>query len=290
MARVSLVKGGSRRENVRRSLELIAGDIVNAVGGRQVVIKPNFVSASMQLASSHADQMRGILDFFSGFYRGKIIIAEASSGDTLEAYRNFGYLGLPEEYDVELSDLNRGEFETVLVEDSAGRPLRVRAAGMLLDGAGFYRVSAAKLKTHDAVVVTLSVKNMAMGCVARPDKASVHQGIRRTNLNIACLALRAWPDLAVIDGFTGMEGNGPAHGDPVNAGVALSSADALAADRVACEVMGVDFSRVGYLSHCAEAGLGVSGMKGIEVTGAPLEECVTPFKLHSGVERQYGWK
>lgn len=290
MAGVSLVKGGGRRENVRRSLELIAGDITEAIGARQVVIKPNFVSASKQLASSHVDQMRGILDFFSGFYRGKIIIAEASSGDTLEAYRNFGYLALPEEYDVELSDLNWGAFETVLLEDSEGRPLRVRAARELLDGAGFYRVSAAKLKTHDVVVVTLSVINMAMGCVARPDKALVHQGIRRTNLNIACLALRAWPDLAVIDGFTGMEGNGPTHGDPVNAGIALSGTDALAADRVACETMGVDFFKVGYLSHCAEAGLGASDMKGIEVIGAPLGECVTPFKLHSNVKRQYEWK
>jgi uncharacterized protein (DUF362 family) len=41
-----------------------------------------------------------------------------------------------------------------------------------------------------------------------------------------------------------MEGNEPIHGNSVYVGVAISSADPLAADRVACQVMGLDFNKI----------------------------------------------
>ncbi len=108
MAKVAIIKGEERRENVRRSLELIGNDIKSGIGSRRIVIKPNFVSSSIQLASSHIDQVRGILDFLKDIYRGRVIIAEAACGDTEKAYINFGYHTLIDEYDVELMDLNRG--------------------------------------------------------------------------------------------------------------------------------------------------------------------------------------
>ncbi len=112
MSRVSLIKGDDRRAIARRSLELIADDVTRGLGARQPLIKPNFVSSTNQLASSHVDQMRGILDFLSSIYRGTIIIAEAACYDTREAFRNFGYLQLLKEYNVELVDLNNGPYET----------------------------------------------------------------------------------------------------------------------------------------------------------------------------------
>jgi uncharacterized protein (DUF362 family) len=287
MAKVSIVKGSDRRVNIRRSLDLIANEIIEAIGNRQVIIKPNFVSISIELAATHSDHIRGILDFLGEFYRRKVIVAEAAAGNTLDGYKNINYLRLLDEYDLELMDLNRGPFETAAIEDSAGRSINVKVSRMLLSPDS-YRISAAKLKTHDTVVVTLSIKNMAMGSVLMPDKVKIHQGIKQTNLNIAKLAGLVWPDLAVIDGLEGMEGNGPSFGDPINVGIAISSTDPMAADRVACEVMGVDFSRVGYLNFCKE--LGEHDMERIEILGSPLGECIKPFKLHSTVEEQYRWK
>ena len=62
--------------------------------------------------------------------------------------------------------------------------------------------------------------------------------------------------LAVIDGFEGMEGNGPVGGTPIDHRVCVASPDWLAADRVAVELMGIDYAKVGYLNFCANAGLG----------------------------------
>ncbi|MBM4128524.1 MAG: DUF362 domain-containing protein [Nitrospira sp.] len=289
MPKVSLIKGENRREIIKRSLEIIAGDIKNGLKSRQVIIKPNFVSTSIQLASSHVDQMRGILDFLKEVYKSRVIIAEAACGDTMKAYDNFGYLSLLKEYDVELLDLNRGPFMKIPIRDQINRTIDVRISSLLLDKNN-YLISAAKLKVHDAVVVTLSIKNMAMGSIFVHDKTLVHQGFKKTNVNIVEIAKHVWPDLSVIDGFVGMEGDGPTYGTQVFVGIAISSTDPLAADRVACEVMSVDFNKVGYLYYCSEKGLGEADLNSIDILGRTIRECIRPFRLHSTVNEQYRWR
>lgn len=289
MSQVSVIKGSERRETTRKSLDLISEDIKRRLATRQPVIKPNFVSSTIQLASSHVDQMRGILDFLSTIYRNTIIIAEAACGDTQEAYENFGYMCLRDEYNVELVDLNQCPYETCFIPGPYNKKVPVRLSCLLMDRES-YSISAAKMKTHDCVVVTLSIKNMAMGCIMKDDKIAVHQGIRQMNFTIAELAGRVWPDLAVIDGFECMEGEGPSHGDPVRLGIGIASTDALAADRVACEIMGVNFNDVGYLHYCAEQCRGEADLSRIAVLGERLRDCVRPFRLHPHVREQLAWK
>jgi uncharacterized protein (DUF362 family) len=292
MVTVSLAKGEKRRDTVRRSLDLISHDIKNGLKQGKLIIKPNFVSTSVQLAAGHADQIRGILDYFRVFYDEKIIIAEAASpftGGTSEGFENFGYYQLAEEYNVELLDLNEGPFDKIPILDRRGQSIHVRVSRLLLDRNN-YLISAAKLKTHDTVVVTLSIKNMVMGSIYASDKVMIHQGYKYTNLNLAQMAGLVWPDLAVIDGLVGMEGNGPEQGTPIDVGIALSSIDPLAADRVGCELMGVDSDKVGYLFYCSEKGFGEFKLEKIDVIGQNLNDCIRPFRLHSTVEEQYKWR
>jgi uncharacterized protein (DUF362 family) len=90
----------------------------------------------------------------------------------------------------------------------------------------------------------------------------------------------------VIDGFEGMEGNGPNSGTPVDHRVCVASTDWLAADRVAVELMGVDFSKIGYLNYCAQAGLGMADLGKIEIVGENLKDHIKPYKLHDNIEKQ----
>jgi uncharacterized protein (DUF362 family) len=292
MVTVTLVKGEKRRDTVRRSLDLISNYIKKGLKPGKVIIKPNFVSTTVQLAASHADQIRGILDYFREIYNEKIIIAEAASpftAGTGEGFEKFGYHQLAEEYNVELVDLNEGPFEKVPIMDEGGETIYVRVSSLLLDRNN-YIVSAAKLKTHDTVVVTLSIKNLAMGSIYANDKVMMHQGYKYTNINLADIAGRVWPDLAVIDGLTGMEGNGPDLGTAIDVGIAISSTDPLAADRVGCEVMGADSDKVGYLYYCSKKEFGEFKLEKIDIRGHNLNECIRPFRLHSTVEEQYMWK
>ena len=96
-----------------------------------------------------------------------------------------------------------------------------------------------------------------------PTSPIVHgNGFHGLQYNLYALAPKLRPDLAVIDGYQAMEGNGPVAGTPVEHRVAVASLDWLAADRVAVALMGIDLAKMGYLNYCAAAGMG-------EVTPGP---------------------
>ena len=117
---VSLVKGEDRRKNVAAALAAIDEQIQPALKTkRSVLIKTNFVSTTNQLASSHAGAVHGILDYLESRFRGPVVIAEASAGDTMEAFESFGYPRLASERHVQLLDLNReGRFRVVPLLDA----------------------------------------------------------------------------------------------------------------------------------------------------------------------------
>jgi len=156
------------------------------------------------------------------------------------------------------------------------------------------------LKTHNAVVATLSVKNMGLGAPlhsapgvtpAWNDKRIAHNGLRQTNYNLflAAQAMRPYWGVAVIDGFEGMEGAGPTDGTPVPSRIAIASTDFISADRVGLEAMGIDASWVGYLRFCGESHIGRYDVAGIELRGEPIASVQRKYKLHPNIQHQLEW-
>lgn len=114
-------------------------------------------------------------------------------------------------------------------------------------------------------------------------------GFYGINYNIAMLAQRLHPALAVIDGYEGMEGNGPTLGTAIDHKVCVVSQDWLSADRVGVELMGIDFSKIGYLNHCTQMGLGNSDLNKIEIVGENLKDHIKPYKLPSNFDKLISW-
>src|SRR5579872_4861147 len=258
---VSLVRGESRRKNVAAALAAIDDRISPALKTKKsVVIKVNNVSTVNQLAATHADSIHGILDYLAPRFKGPVFIAESSAGDTLEGYDNFGYPRAASDHrsqNVKLIDLNReASYKTVAMMDFDLHAKPARFAARLFDPDAFI-ICAAMLKTHNVVVASLSVKNMALGAPLHSaprekpwnDKRVVHNGLRQTHYNIflGAQALKPFWGAAVIDGYEGMEGNGPASGTPVPSRIAIASTDFVAADRVGVEAMGINADWMGYL-------------------------------------------
>jgi len=327
-SRVALIKGLNRYRNIVQALECIEEEIKLPPDG--LLIKPNFVSTRNQLAATHVEGVRALLDFLKPRYRGSITIGEgAGLTDTFEGFRNFDYMRLTEEYGVRLIDLNRDRWVKVKVYDRNLAPLELRLAKTAWESP--YRISISPPKTHDTVIITLSLKNMIMGSLIcdqragnttlfhtlsgltpswmkrvplldgvkrevsttllRSDKSAMHQGYPAINLNLYALAKHIPPHLSIIDGFLGMEGLGPGHGEAVELGVAIASTDFLAADTVAAKVMGYDVDEIGYLYYCKLKGLGVGDLERIEIVGnAPLEDCIHPFRPHPAYRQQLQWQ
>ena len=301
---VAVIPGKERHKMVYDSLAAIERDILPALKRKKyVVIKPNNVSTVNQLAATHADTLRGIIDFVVERTKLPIVIAESSAGDTPVGYENFGYVKLPKEYparQVSLVDLNtEGKYDVMplLTPDLHVQP--VRLAARLLDPDAFV-ICSAILKTHNTVVATLSVKNMVLGAPIRSapgvtprwnDKRKYHGGVRQTHYNMFLTAQKMKPfwGATVIDGFEGMEGNGPGSGTPVESRIAIASADFIAADRVGVEAMGINPNWLGYLNYCAQVGLGQYDLAKIDVLGARLADVKKTYRLHRDIERELQW-
>jgi uncharacterized protein (DUF362 family) len=140
-------------------------------------------------------------------------------------------------------------------------------------------VSMPKMKTHHWAGVTLSLKN-TFGCVPSrvygwPKNALHAVGLEAAIVDVAA-AVR--PDLVIVDGIVGMEGDGPISGTPVPAGVLVVGDDPVATDVVACGLMNVDPEKVIYLAEAARF-LGQGDPEAIRQEGEDPAGEVTPFEL-----------
>jgi len=296
-ARVSLVKGEDRYKNVTRALQALENEILSAIGNKKILLKPNVVLADNPLAVTHVDAVRAILDFLAPHIKETIIIGEGGHHKTFDGFRNAGYLELEKSYNAKLVDLNGDSFEYRYVFGVEHNPLPVRISSTCLDP-DIYIISAAQMKTHNYVLVTLSLKNLLLGCPIKDEKSN-DKGLFHTaspavndlcHFNMFHIAQDVFPDLAVIDGFEAMEGDGPAWGTVLPAHVALASLDAVAADTVATRIMGFDPKRVLYLASMNQAGMGQGDLDKISVSGTPLDQCLYQFKPNKTMAEVYGLK
>lgn len=302
---VALTSGPDRRKNVYEAILTIDDQILPRLKTKKhVLIKPNNVAVTIPLACTHADALRGVLDYVIPRFKGPITIAESAAGDTWTGFRNFKYPEMIKEYaprKIELIDLNEeAKYVNQALLDQDAHVVPVRLAARMFDPDAFI-IGAALLKSHNYVVATLGVKNMVLGAPLHSVstsserynfKVSYHAGFHLVHYNIlvTAQAMRPYWGLSVIDGYEGMEGNGPAMGTPVESRLAIASTDFIAADRVGVECMGLDPQAMGYLRYCDQVGLGNYNIAKIDVHGPAIDSVRKEYRLSSDVDRQLTWK
>ena len=279
MVQVSVIHGEDRRENVRRALEALPAEAFAKLStAKNILIKPNLVHHLNQLASTHADAVRAVLDVIRSKSQAPVVIADASYHGTKPAFRNFGYENLPKEYpSVRLFDLNDDETVPGTYVKRDGSLGEMGIAKTVADAD--FTVDLTQMKTHRDVGVSMTVKNWTIGVwVAKPRFGLsgkywprfpyLHeQGWEAHNETIAELLRQTKPDVAVVDAFLGMEGDGPTRGTPVEMKLSLAGTDPVAVDSVGCRLMGIDPGEIRYLDLAAKRGYGVIDTEQIEVVG-----------------------
>lgn len=304
MSKVSFIKSDDRKYNILRSLSLIKGEIMGGLkNAKRVVVKPNCIVEDFQLAATHVDALDAVLEFISPYTKSQIVVAEGTGvGDTMTAFKNYNYFSLQEKYGFAVVDLNTDESVGINVLDRKSHSIEVNVAKTILESD--YLISVSPPKTHDSVVYTGAIKNIAVGSLNRPvdtfsggivsrlsfqknSKANIHQGYKFININIKTLAMNKMPDLAVIDGFSAMQGNGPGtDGEMVPTHWAITSSDPVSADIIACNLMGIDVSNVGYLSLLG------SELKTTDpfVIGDDWKSNILKFKMHTEFDKMRKWQ
>lgn len=343
--RVAVATGATREEAIRKALDLVKDDILQKVKGC-ILIKPNFLSSVKKLASTQADAIRPVLEFLrdNGILTESVVIGEGASRSTRQAWENFGYRDLAREFRVKLVDLNRDRFNHSLELVTETRGTHTIEYSDIAANADTL-ISVAVAKTHDAAVVTLSVKNM-MGCLRRVKRPrmhgiqigtfaewfaerlwnviedhswvikwvsalvfkivniqriwekQIHHGtspgllsqVRAISENIVNLAKILMPDIAVIDAFEVMEGEGPGQGTAVKMRIAVAGTDPIACDAIMAYMMGFDPLSIGFLNLAHKKELGTADLSRIQCIGENPEHHIHRVKPHSNYPVQMMWQ
>ncbi|MFZ5647270.1 MAG: DUF362 domain-containing protein [Bacillota bacterium] len=137
-----------------------------------------------------------------------------------------------------------------------------------------------KMKTHGMTTFTGAVK-LFYGAVPGLKKAQYHfnlQKIQEFSQMLVDLAVMLEPDLTIMDGVWGMEGDGPLSGSPRYSGVLLAGRNPFAVDAAACRMIGLNPGRIPYLALGQERGL-VGDFESIEIKGDGFQILSPPYKL-----------
>src|SRR5437764_5348751 len=104
-------------------------------------------------------------------------------------------------------------------------------------------------KTHVVSTMTLSMKN-PMGILPRPDRRSMHTlGIDQC---IVDMNRGIKPDLTIIDGSVGQDGDGPLYGENADLQVLVAGRDRLAVDLACCQLVGIQPRAIPHLRLALE--------------------------------------
>ena len=251
--KISVQRGPSPRENTRKSIESIGGMDKYVKRGDKVLIKANICGGNPHIPGSFTslevvDELITMIQKIGA--KPSVIdsdmiwtkfdpIAKAEGWKKYAQDRNIPLINLAK------TDMVRFNFG----EDSAIGIVPVSKEIIEAD----VIISAATMKTHLLTNVTLAMKNM-YGCFPEENKAKFHRfGIE----NVVFEVNKAFtPNLTIIDGSIGGEAFGPLSSKPVNFETIIASNDVVAADSVACQLIGYDPLKVKHVKMAHDAGLG----------------------------------
>jgi uncharacterized protein (DUF362 family) len=119
-------------------------------------------------------------------------------------------------------------------------------------------INLPKVKSHMQLTLTMGVKNL-FGCVPGKMKAWWHMEAGKDSDRFGAMLVETAraidPDLTILDGIIGHEGNGPSGGEPRDLGVLAASRHVFALDRALVEILKVDPTIVPTLRASQRLGL-----------------------------------
>jgi uncharacterized protein (DUF362 family) len=268
---------GPLKETILRGLNLVRLDVKD----KTVVLKPNLVEFDPQgVINTHPAVVAAAVESFRSLGARQVIVAEGPGHRRDNEYllTASGLYSILKESRSPYVDLNYDDV----------RPTKLRSSftnlGQLYLPETLFKadllVSMPKLKTHHWAGVTLSLKNMfgvIPGSIYGWPKNVLHwAGIHGSIVDInAALQI---PQLAIVDGIIGMEGNGPLQGEARHTGVLVFGTDLVAVDATAARLMKVEPRKIKYLSEAGEF-LGNIAYEKIEQIGEKLEAFEQDFRV-----------
>lgn len=227
------------------------GQINKLTSAKTIVIKPNFAAGTYIQTNSHVItdinflmNMIKVIRLLNS--KANIKIAESDSTQYGYAFLKFGNLGIDKwdipgvtTLDVSRDTLKQVHLPNARYFNNIERQLWLSETLLEAD----YIISTANFKSHSITLFSGACKNL-FGLLPIMNKEYYHTKIHDV---IHDLALVINVDLSIVDGFFGLEKNGPVRGIPVNLGYRVFSNSPINADIICCKAIGLNYKKVRYL-------------------------------------------
>lgn len=252
-----VVRGASPRGITRKAVEELGGIKGFVKRGDEVLMKVNICGGNPTIRGSYASLE--VVDELVKMIRE--VGAEPSVVDSDMIWTKFdpvaeaeGWKKWAKQENVPL--VNLAETEMVRFNFGDGSAIGIVPVSKKMVEADVI-ISVPTMKTHLLTNVTLGMKNM-YGTFPEENKAKFHRfGIE----NVVYEVNKAFtPHLTVIDGTIGGEAFGPLSCRPVDFQTVIASNDVVAADAVACQLMGYDPFSIAHIKKAHEEGLGYANV------------------------------
>lgn len=274
----AIIKCSSYSHNLK---EIIA-KLLNEIGGigsfvrsgQTVLIKPNMLTdrTPNQAVTTHPEIVRAIIQLVRDVGATPCVAdSPASAVKTEQVWAVTGFGAMCEEENVPLINLEKSgskKFEIGEYIFNVAQP--VIDADVV--------INVPKVKTHTLTLLTAAVKNF-YGTLPGYQKAHKHKAYPKPyqfGKFIQAIYSQIPPCLNIADAITGMDGNGPSAGNPVDLGFIAASSDAIALDLTLCRILKINPQNVPYLRSFTDK------YNSIDIKGTALSE-ITPayFRLPS---------
>lgn len=258
MSSVSLIRADSYdRQQLRASLETLL-EPLGGMGafvkeGDRVLLKPNLLTSGR--VGKECITRPELVYCVAQLVReagGKPFLGDSPAfGSAMGVAKANGYLPLMEELNLPIVEFHGQRYETASV---AFNHLRLCKEAMEADVV----INLPKVKSHMQLTLTMGVKNL-FGCVPGKMKAWWHMEAgkdeKRFGEMLVETARAINPDLTILDGIIGHEGNGPSGGEPRQLNVLAASSDVFALDRSIVDILNVDPALVPTVAASQRLGL-----------------------------------
>ena len=242
-AKVAIGKGTYKNLDIKSLIKPIGGFKNYFEKGDRVLIKTNLLNASYPDKAVVTNPLfikkviEELLDIQVNPFIGDSPSGHFTKRRLEKVYLKSGMIGLSKELGIDLN--YNTNTQRVSIPDGK-RLKKTLICNFALNADKI--ISLPKLKTHSLMIMTLAIKNM-YGVIPGLTKARYHSMFIRRKafaemLNDLLSVIK--PDLSIIDGIIGMEGDGPAGGNPIELGLLLASENPYALDLAVCDILNIE--------------------------------------------------
>ncbi len=257
---------GNVYASVKRGIDLLGGIEKFASPDERILLKPNLLVNVHpdQCITTHPSVFEAVAEIFKStgarlsYGDGPGIIAPSL------ATKKTGIYKVADKLKLHLGNFH-SDVETHFSSGKQNKVFKIVKAVYENDAV----ISLPKFKTHELTKITGCVKNQ-FGCLSFVQKRFFHVKLPHANeFSKMLLDLNQCihPRLYIMDSIYGMEGNGPAAGDPVKLNVIALSADPIALDTVMCKIIGLHPSFVPTIYYGHQFGYGECQDHKIDLVG-----------------------